>query len=76
MIRRKEKQAKQRFLGFDKNSIKEMTKDQFEHFNGKKRAFERNVVGHYQILVTTCGNAATKLIRDLKIKRVVIDEAT
>ena len=26
--------------------------------------------------MTTCGTAATKLIRDLKIKTVVIDEAT
>ena len=53
-----------------------MTKAQFEHFYRKKREFEKKVVRDYQILVTTCGNAATQLVRDLKIKRVVIDEAT
>ena len=38
--------------------------------------FEKQILAAYPIIVTTSGNAATKAIRDLKIKTVVIDEAT
>ena len=53
-----------------------MTEDWFERFQTYKREFEKKVISSYRIIVTTCGCAATNLIRELNIKTVVIDEAT
>lgn len=66
------------FMGFEVESIKEMTKKQFETFEKKKKEFELNLVKQpkYQVLIATVGSACSKMIRDLEIKYVLIDEAT
>ena len=63
-------------LGFDVESIKDLSKKQFQEFLKYKSQCEREILSAYPIIVTTSGNAATKAIRDLNIKRVIIDEAT
>ena len=75
-VRRRPKQHKLQFLGFTGDAIKDMTREQFEKFQQYKQKFEKQVTGDYKIIVTTCGCAANKLIRELNIKTVVIDEAT
>ena len=63
-------------LGYEAQSIKQLTKKQFEDFLVKKQQFQAQILKHYPVIVTTVGNATTKAIRDLKFTKVVIDEAT
>ena len=75
-IRPKQYQVKLQLLGFQAKSIKQLTKQQFEEFLKHKAMFEQQILASYPIIITTSGNAATRAIRQLDIKRVVIDEAT
>lgn len=77
-VRKKVKKSQLDFMGFEGDSIKEMSKQQFEIFLQKKKEFEQNLITQpkYQIIIATVGSGCTRLIRDLNIKHVLIDEAT
>ena len=76
MVRQKPEEVKLSFLGYDPKQINELSKPEFEEFLKHKEKFEEVAIQKFPIIVTTAGYAATKVIRDLKIKRVVVDEAT
>ena len=76
MIFDERKQVKTEAVGFDATSISKLSKSQFNKFLKYKAKIEKKILKDYPIIVTTTGNAASKAIRDLGIKRVVIDEAT
>ena len=76
LVRQKVGEVKLSFLGYDPKQINELSKDEFEEFLKHKEKFEEQAIQKFPIIVTTAGYAATRVIRDLKIKKVVVDEAT
>ena len=57
-------------------TIKQLTKEQFENFLEHKEEFEQEVVKKFPCIITTIGSATCKAMAQRKFKRVVIDEAT
>ena len=64
------------FFGYNVETIKQLTKEQFEIFLSHKKKFEGQILENKPIIVTTVGMATTKGMANRKFKRVVIDEAT
>ena len=63
-------------LGFNLESVKTMTKDQFRQFIKHKDEFEQRIIKKFPCIVTTIGVACTRNLVERRFKRVVIDEAT
>ena len=63
-------------FGFNIETVKKLSKEQFEIFIQKKDAFEKQVIQKFPCIVTTIGAAGTKAMTSQTFKRVVIDEAT
>ena len=63
-------------FGFDMETIKMLTKEQFEIFLEHKSNFEKEVIKKFPCIVTTVGTASTKAMVERRFKRVVMDEAT
>ena len=63
-------------MGFNFETIKQLSKEQFEIFLGHKRRFEQEIIETFPVVVTTVGSAATANIVRRRFKRVVMDEAT
>ena len=78
-IRKKKNELKSEyvnFFGFDVETIKQLNIKQFKEFLDNKRKFENEILNTSPIIVTTIGKACTKLLRERKFKRVIMDEAT
>ena len=78
-IRKRDVEIQPKFgqmFGFDMETIKMLTKEQFEIFLEHKQAFEKKVFERYPCIVTTVGTASTKAMVNRRFKRVVMDEAT
>mmetsp|Transcript_16288 Transcript_16288/g.20629 ORF Transcript_16288/g.20629 Transcript_16288/m.20629 type:complete len:186 (-) Transcript_16288:917-1474(-) len=77
---RKKKRALNRqyanFFGFNVEMIKQLSIKQFKEFLDNKRKFENEILNTSPIIVTTIGKACTKLLRERKFRRVIMDEAT
>ena len=56
--------------------IKRMKKPEFKIFLDKKIKFEQRVLAKKKIIVTTVGKGCTRMFRNRKFKRVIMDEAT
>ena len=76
IVRQKLDEVKLSFLGYNPKQIDQLDKEEFEEFLKHKEKFEQQAIQNFPIIVTTAGYAATKVIRDLKIKKVIVDEAT
>ena len=79
MIRKKNLQLNGKyvdFFGYNVETIKKLTKQQFEMFLGHKDKFEQQILERKPIIVTTVGKATTKAMAERKFKRVIMDEAT
>lgn len=63
-------------FGFNMETIKQLSREQFEIFKENKDEFEEIVQEKFPCIVTTIGSAATKSMMKRKFKRIVIDEAT
>ena len=78
-IRKKELQLNGRyvdFFGYNIETIKMLTRTQFEIFMKHKKEFENQILSNQPIIVTTMGKASTKALRNKRFTRVIIDEAT
>ena len=63
-------------FGFNVETIKQLTKEQFAIFLKHKKSFEEQILQQMPIIVTTIGKACTKQFREIKFRKVIIDEAT
>ena len=78
-IRKKATKLKEKyikFFGFNIETIKQLTKTQFQVFLKNKQKFENTIIDSKKIIVTTIGKACTHSLRERKFKRVIMDEAT
>lgn len=64
------------FFGYNIETIKMLSRAQFETFMKHKREFENQILSNRPIIVTTMGKASTKALRNKQFTRVIIDEAT
>ena len=64
------------FLGFSAQGIEDMTVRQYEEFKTIQERCEKTIIHNCKILVTTCNFNLKRLIREFKIRRVIIDEAS
>ena len=76
LVRQKKEEVKLSFLGYNPTQINELSKEEFEEFLKHKEKFEELAIQNFPIIITTAGYAASRVIRDLKIKKVIVDEAT
>ena len=65
-----------KLFGYDIETIKQLSKKDFEAFLERKDEFEDFVLKAFPCIVTTVGTAASKAIISRRFKRVVMDEAT
>ena len=63
-------------FGVNIETIKQLSKEQFEDFISHKENFEKKVLWKYKVIVTTVGTASSKVMIQRRFKRVVMDEAT
>jgi len=64
------------FFGYNVETIKKLTRHQFEMFLQHKKTFEQQIIIRKPIIVTTVGKATTKVMADRRFKIVIMDEAT
>ena len=78
-VRKKELEIQEVFdglFGVNLETIKQLSKEQFENFFSHKENFEKEVLKNFRVIVTTVGTASSKAMIQRRFKRVVMDEAT
>jgi len=78
MLRRKKENVNEsiKFLGLDKEGIRNLNPKQFKDFMDVKSQIEQQLLCQHQVIVTTCNSSYSSRLKMFNFSRVIIDEAT